>query len=81
MKLPNDCEDCDALMKQYGTNGFAIMADSRGHYYYIPANIESEFQTCVDTGRAHDLHGDFGDFRVEPMGAMTKMFLTRRFVN
>jgi hypothetical protein len=59
-----------------------LMANSAGDFYYIPSNIESEFQAWVDTGRADDGHGEFDDFRVEPMGAITKLvFLGPSSVN
>jgi hypothetical protein len=57
----------------------ALLTDLRGNYYYIPANIESEFQTWVSTGQEYG-STEFDDYRAD--GEVAKlMFLPRRSAN
>jgi hypothetical protein len=74
MNIPTD-KDGNIL------HDLALVADSAGHFYYIPSNIESEFEAWVSTGRADDDHGEFDDFRVSPEGAITKLMFSRSLVN
>jgi hypothetical protein len=61
---------------------YTIMCDANNRYFFIPTDKEQQFEAWVSTGRANDDYGEFDDFRVEPMGAITKLiFLSHSLVN